>query len=202
MRAVFRRVSSVMYPVFCSVTASGPIRRPAAARSSASTLYPITQRSRVGDPGSRLAPPGVTRAGSGNSTNGDTVMYQNKAILIGFLGKDAEVRNANNRSFTTFSLATKSSYKDKKKGEYVTHTEWHRCVVFGKLSEFAATLSKGAHVQVEGEIRSREYDSKKTGEKEAVTEIRVDSILKLDRAEKGSPEDNEQDDQSGEGAAA
>ena len=129
-------------------------------------------------------------------------MYQNKAILIGFLGKDAEVRNANNRSFTTFSLATKSSYKDKKKGEYVTHTEWHRCVVFGKLSEFAATLSKGAHVQVEGEIRTREYDSKKTGDKEAVTEIRVGSILKLDRAEKGSPEDNDQDDQSGEETAA
>jgi single-strand DNA-binding protein len=129
-------------------------------------------------------------------------MYQNKAILIGFLGKDPEVRNANNRSFTTFSLATKSSYKDKKKGEYVSHTEWHRCVVFGKLSEFAATLSKGAHVQVEGEIRTREYDSKKTGEKEAVTEIRVDSILKLDRAETAAPEDREHDDQTREEPAA
>ena len=42
-------------------------------------------------------------------------MYQNKVSLIGFLGGDAEVRNANNRSFTTLSLATKSSYKDKKK---------------------------------------------------------------------------------------
>jgi single-strand DNA-binding protein len=125
-------------------------------------------------------------------------MYQNKAILIGFLGRGAEVRNANNRSFTTFSLATKSSYKDKEKGEYVSHTEWHRCVVFGKLAEFAATLSKGEHVQVEGEIRTREYDSKKTGEKEAVTEIRVGSILKLDRAEKASPED---DDNSEEPAA-
>ena len=127
-------------------------------------------------------------------------MYQNKVTLIGFLGSDAEVRTNDNRSFTTLSLATKSSYK--KEGKYISHTEWHRCVVFGKLSEFAATLSKGAHVQVEGEIRSRKYDSKKTGDKEVVTEIRVDSILKLDRAEKGSPEDNEQDDQSGEGAAA
>jgi len=129
-------------------------------------------------------------------------MYQNKAILIGFLGRDAEVRNANNRSFTTFSLATKSSYKDKNKGEYVSHTEWHRCVVFGKLAEFAATLSKGEHVQVEGEIRTREFDSKKTGEKETVTEIRVSSILKLDRAEKASPEDTESDDQSNEESAA
>ena len=129
-------------------------------------------------------------------------MYQNKVNLIGFLGGDAEVRNANNRSFATLSLATKSSYKDKQKGEYVSHTEWHRCVAFGKLAEFAATLSKCEHVQVEGEIRTREYDSKKTGDKEAVTEIRVDSILKLDRAEKGSPEENEQDDQSGEETAA
>ena len=65
---------------------------------------------------------------------------------------------------------------------------------FGKLAEFAATLSKGEHVQVEGEIRTREYDSKKTGEKEAVTEIRVSSILKLDRAEKASPEDNDNEE--------
>ena len=87
-------------------------------------------------------------------------MYQNKVTLIGFLGNDAEVRTTNNRSFTALSLATKSSYK--KDGKYISHTEWHRCVVFGKLSEFANTLNKGAHIQVEGELRSREYDSKKT----------------------------------------
>jgi single-strand DNA-binding protein len=88
--------------------------------------------------------------------NGDKIMYQNKVNLIGFLGGDAEVRNANNRSFTTLSIATKSSYKDKKSGQYVAQTEWHRCVVFGKLAEFAATLTKGAHVQIEGQLRSRE----------------------------------------------
>jgi single-strand DNA-binding protein len=80
----------------------------------------------------------------------------NKVNLIGFLGSDAEVRTANNRSFTTLSLATMSSYKDKKSGQYVSHTEWHRCIVFGKLCEFAATLTKGAHIQVEGELRSRQ----------------------------------------------
>jgi hypothetical protein len=46
-------------------------------------------------------------------------MYQNKVTLIGFLGSNAEVRN--NGSFTTLSLATKSSYK--KNGEYISHTE-------------------------------------------------------------------------------
>ncbi len=114
-------------------------------------------------------------------------MYQNKVTLIGFLGNDAEVRTANDRSFTTFSLATKSSYKDKKSGEYVSHTEWHRCVVFGKLSEFAETLTKGAHVQVEGELRSREYDQQEERKlKQRIWEIRVGSILKLDRAEKSA----------------
>jgi len=60
--------------------------------------------------------------------------------------------------------------------KYISHTEWHRCVVFGKLSEFAKTLTKGAHIQVEGELRSREYDSKKTDSKRRVWEIRVASI--------------------------
>jgi single-strand DNA-binding protein len=129
-------------------------------------------------------------------------MYQNKVTLIGFLGNDAEVRANNNRSFTTLSLATKSSYKDKKSGEYVSHTEWHRCVVFGKLSEFASTLKKGAHIQVEGELRSREYDSKKMDAKLRIWEIKVDSILKLDRAEKAAVEAEDHDDSPVEDVAA
>ena len=129
-------------------------------------------------------------------------MYQNKVNLIGFLGSDAGVRTANNRNFTTLSLATKSSYKDKKSGEYVSHTEWHRCVVFGKLSEFASTLKKGAHIQVEGELRSREYDSNKTDAKLRIWEIKVDSILKLDRAEKAAPEEQEQQELTLEEEAA
>ena len=131
-------------------------------------------------------------------------MYQNKVTLIGFLGNDAEVRTNDNRSFTTLSLATKSSYK--KDGQYISHTEWHRCVIFGKLSEFAGTLKKGAHLQVEGELRSREYETKKVGkkptQKKTIWEIRVNSILKLDRAEKASPEEQDAVDQTSEEAAA
>lgn len=127
-------------------------------------------------------------------------MYQNKVTLIGFVGSNPEVRTNDNRSLTTLSLATKSSYK--KDGKYISHTEWHRCVVFGKLSEFAKTLTKGAHIQVEGELRSREYTSKKTDAKQRVWEIRVASILKLDRAEKAGPEDHEHDDSPVEEPAA
>jgi single-strand DNA-binding protein len=128
-------------------------------------------------------------------------MYQNKVTLIGFLGSNPEARTNNPVvSVTTLSLATKSSYK--KNGEYVSHTEWHRCVVFGKLSEFAKTLTKGAHVQVEGELRSREYESKKTNSNQRVWEVRVSSILKLDRAEKSAPEDQDHDDPTQEETAA
>jgi len=69
-------------------------------------------------------------------------MYQNRVTLIGFVGSDAKAHTNDNRSLTTLSLATKSSYK--KDGKYISHTEWHRCVVFGKLAEFAKTLTKGA----------------------------------------------------------
>lgn len=118
-------------------------------------------------------------------------MYQNSIRLIGFLGQDASTFTAKNASFTVLSLATKSSYKDKKTSEYISHTEWHRCVVFGRLAEYAKTLKKGAHVAVEGELRSREREDKKNaGHKERVWEIRVSSILKLDRAEKSSTEDD------------
>jgi len=119
-------------------------------------------------------------------------MFLNRATLIGYLGGDAEVRTGkNNQKFTTFSIATKTSYKDKESGEYVSHTEWHRCIVFGKFGEFAATLKKGAHVQVEGEIRHTEYTPKKAKKPVRTDNIRVNSILKLDRAEKAAAEEQE-----------
>lgn len=117
-------------------------------------------------------------------------MYLNRVTLIGFLGSDAEVRTVNNSTFTLLSLATKSSYKDKKTGEYVSRTEWHRAIVWGKLADYAKTLTKGSHLQIEGELRSREYEDKKNGNaKRRVWEVRTDSILKLDRAEKAPVDD-------------
>jgi len=116
-------------------------------------------------------------------------MYTNKVTLIGFLGNDAEVRSNDNRTLTILSLATKSSYK--KDGKYIEHTEWHRCIVFGKLGDFAGGLKKGAHIMVEGELRSRKYTSTKTNSEQTTWEIQVDSILKLDRAAKANPEEQE-----------
>ena len=118
-------------------------------------------------------------------------MHLNRISIIGFTGKDAETRTtAKQTTFTTLSLATKSSYKDKKSGEYVSRTEWHQVFVWGKLGEFASSLKKGAHLLVEGELRSREYTNKKNSDtKRRVWEVRATSILKLDRAEQAPPED-------------
>jgi single-strand DNA-binding protein len=119
-------------------------------------------------------------------------MYQNRVTLIGFLGKDAEVRTTQGeRTFVVLSLATKRSWKDRETGERQSRTTWHRCIVWGHLAEFAATLTKGAHLQIEGEIRTREYTQEIGGEepvevKKSITEVRVGSINKLDRPGKST----------------
>jgi single-strand DNA-binding protein len=109
----------------------------------------------------------------------------NRVTLIGFLGKDAEVRHTRNNesAFTVLSLATNRSWKDPESGEYKSDVSWHRCVAFGRAGEYAATLLKGAQVQVEGEIRTREYaeENGKKSVKKTITEIRVYRIAKLTR---------------------
>ena len=123
-------------------------------------------------------------------------MYLNKVILMGFLGGDAVVRTGkNDKRFSTLSLATKESRKDKETGKYNERTEWHNLIVFGKLAEFAGKLKKGAHIQIEGKIQHSEYKGVKTDT------IRVTSILKLDRAERVAAEE-EFDESSDEDVAA
>ena len=115
----------------------------------------------------------------------------NRVTLIGFLGKDAEVKTTRkNASFAVLSLATNRSWKDRESGEYKSDVSWHRCIVFGRAGEYAATLLKGAQVQVEGEIRTRDYAEKngKKSVKKTITEIRVYRIAKLDRPTQAAKE--------------
>jgi single-strand DNA-binding protein len=89
-------------------------------------------------------------------------MSYNTVRLIGFLGKDAEVKTTKSgNEYTVLSLATRASWKDKKSGEYLNRTEWHRMIAWANLSTFAATLKKGTHLSVEGELRYREFNDKK-----------------------------------------
>jgi single-strand DNA-binding protein len=109
-------------------------------------------------------------------TKGEKKMYLNKVELIGFTGSDAETKTTSNgKTVTTFSIATKTSYK--KDGERQERTEWHRIQAWGKLGEYAAAFKKGAHVCLEGELRSREYES--NGAKVRTYDIVASSIINL-----------------------
>jgi single-strand DNA-binding protein len=113
----------------------------------------------------------------------------NRVTLIGFLGKDADVRRTRTeKPFTVVSLATNRKWKDSDSGEYKSEVSWHRCIAFGRAGEYAATLTKGMQVQVEGEIRTRSYaDPKAKGSaQKSITEIRVYRIAKLERPDKGT----------------
>lgn len=82
----------------------------------------------------------------------------NKAILVGNLGNDPEVKyTQGGMAITKISLATTSVRKDKD-GNQQEQTQWHRVTFFGKLGEIAAEyLKKGSQVYVEGEIRYDKY---------------------------------------------
>ena len=119
-------------------------------------------------------------------------MSVNKVILLGNVGKDAEVRYIDSGvAVASFSLATSENYTAKN-GEKVTTTEWHNIVAWRGLAEFAGKyIQKGRQIYVEGQIRTRSYDDK-DGVKKYVTDILANSIQLLGRKEGGenSPADN------------
>ena len=83
----------------------------------------------------------------------------NKAIIVGTLGQDPEIRyTANGSAVANISVATNESWKDKATGEAQERTEWHRIVMFGKLAEIAQQyLKKGSQAYFEGRIQTRKW---------------------------------------------
>ena len=121
----------------------------------------------------------------------------NKAILVGNLGRDPEVRHLDNgRAVTNFSIATSETYKNRN-GEKVTNTEWHNIVLWTPLAEIAEKyLKKGNQVYIEGKITTRSYDDK-DGIKRYVTEVVGREMTLLGSASGGSATSNsEYSDQS------
>jgi len=83
----------------------------------------------------------------------------NKAILLGYLGKDPEIKHLDSGPVANFRIATGESWTDKQ-GQKQERTEWHRIVVWGKLAEICGEyLRKGRHAYIEGRIQTREYES-------------------------------------------
>ena len=104
-------------------------------------------------------------------------MYLNKAILIGNLTRDPELKAiASGNKVCTFSLATNRVYKDAS-GQRQEKTEYHNIVVWGKTAENVAQyMKKGSQILVEGRIETRSWDDQATGTKKYRTEIVTDTI--------------------------
>lgn len=108
-------------------------------------------------------------------------MSVNKAILVGNVGKDPEVRYLEGgTAVASFSLATSEVYRNKS-GEKVTQTEWHNIVAWRHLAELAEKyISKGRQLYIDGRITTRSWDDKE-GNKRYTTEIVANSIQLLGR---------------------
>lgn len=110
----------------------------------------------------------------------------NKAVLIGNLGSDPEIRTTGSGTkVAQFSLATSRSWKSAS-GEQQEKTEWHRIVCWDKLADIVERyLRKGSQVYIEGEIEYRSYEAKDGSGTRYVTEIRARDMLMLGGREGG-----------------
>jgi len=119
-------------------------------------------------------------------------MSLNKAMVIGHLGQDPEIRyTPTGLPVVNFSVATDEQYLDKD-GQRQDRVEWHRVVVFGKLAltcnEF---LKKGRQVYVEGRIQTREFENKFDGAEQRRTQIAANRVQFLGTAPTERGESNE-----------
>jgi len=115
-------------------------------------------------------------------------MYLNKAIVIGNLTRDPELRSLpSGIKVCTFSLATNRVWKDKN-GAKQESADYHNVVVFGRQAETVAQyMKKGNSILVEGRMQTRSWDDKTSGEKKYRTEIVADRTQFGPKGTGGSP---------------
>jgi single-strand DNA-binding protein len=111
----------------------------------------------------------------------------NKAMIIGHLGKDPDVRYMpSGNAVANVTVATNESWKDKQTGENQERTEWHNVVFYGKLAEIAGEyLRKGRQVYIEGSLRTRKWQDK-NGQDRYTTEIIANDMQMLGGRDGGS----------------
>ena len=103
----------------------------------------------------------------------------NKVILVGNLGRDADVRvTPSGAAVANFSIATTETWNDKNSGQKTEKTEWHRIVLWGKQAEsLQKYLTKGKQIYVEGRLETRKWE--KDGVERHTTEVKADKITLL-----------------------
>ena len=126
----------------------------------------------------------------------------NKAILIGNLGQDPEVRyTAKGSAVCNLSLATTESWKNRETGERQEETEWHRLVFFGRLAEIVGEyLHKGSQIYVEGRLQTRKWQDQ-SGNDRYNTEIVVSDMQILGRRTGGDTAHYDRSDRQRQGGA-
>ena len=104
----------------------------------------------------------------------------NKAILLGNVGKDPEIRSTNSGGLVaSISLATADRQKDGQ-GNWQDKTEWHNLVAFNRTAEIVRDyVKKGDRLYIEGKIQTRSWDDKDSGQKKYRTEIFVFDLTLL-----------------------
>ena len=109
----------------------------------------------------------------------------NKAIIIGRVGKDPEVRTTQGgATVVNFSVATSESWNDKNSGQKKESTEWHKIVAWGKLAEIISQyVNKGMLVYIDGKLQTQKYD--KDGQTHYKTEIIAQNMQMLSKKEGG-----------------
>jgi single-strand DNA-binding protein len=108
-------------------------------------------------------------------------MSLNKAMIIGNLGRDPEMRyTPSGQAVTQFTVAVNRNFRGAD-GEWQEETEWFRVVAWGQTGERAAeNLRKGGKVYVEGRIQTRQWEDQ-TGAKRTTTELVADRVTNLER---------------------
>lgn len=108
----------------------------------------------------------------------------NKAILVGNLGHDPELRQMQNGgAVANLRIATNERWTNRSTGQVQEHTEWHAVVLFGRRAELAEQfLQKGSRVYIEGRLRTRSWETR-DGQERKTTEIVCDDMQFLDRRE-------------------
>ena len=127
----------------------------------------------------------------------------NKVILVGNLGRDAELRyTPGGAPVATLNLATTEVWNDKTSGQKQEKTEWHRIVLWGKSAEsLSEYLTKGKQIYVEGRLQTRKWQDK-DGHDKYTTEIRGDRIVLLGGGGGGGGMGGARPQQRGAGATA
>lgn len=131
----------------------------------------------------------------------------NRAILVGNLGKDPDIKHTQDgRMIVNLSIATSETWRDKSTGERKEKTEWHRVVVFNEgIAKVAEQyLRKGMKILVEGKIKTRKWTDQQGVERystEIVLENFDGKMQMLSGRDEGGGDDASERRSSGGGAA-